>query len=165
MRKIAVLLALFALVVVPAGADAKGFKGCAKPSASCCPKNENAASKNDSAVYRVSFTKSGGIAGVHKSYTLESNKLEKAEQATLSDLLQKSGILSISSVTKTTRGAADMFQYQLTVEHKGKTHTASYDDGTLPQAYRPLFDYVTKNASPPPTISRFVPILQSKLQG
>lgn len=136
MRIIAVLIAWFLLVNVPSGAEAKGW--CGRGSA-------KSSSKADHAVYRISFTKSGGIAGVHKAYLLESNKLDKAEQATLSNLLQKSGILGITLVQISTKGAADMFYYQLTVEHKGKTHSASYDDGTIPQAYRPLLDYVIKN--------------------
>mgnify|MGYP000122276864 CR=1 FL=1 len=101
--------------------------------------------KTHGGVYGITITKSGGIAGINETFTLDSNKLAKPLKGDLQSLVSNTGILDVGSVTKTQPNAADLFFYEFKVDYKGKLHSATYDDMTLPEQYRTLLGFVTKH--------------------
>jgi hypothetical protein len=94
--------------------------------------------------YQITASQSGGIAGMHKEISIDSAKLRKPQQKHLDELVQATGILKVDSEKKVTPRAADMFFYEFKVTSEGKTHTATFDEGTLPQTYRDLREYLNE---------------------
>ena len=93
-------------------------------------------------MYQITVSQSGGIAGINKSFSVDSSKLKKPEQKKLADLVDATGIMKIDSVENRTPGAADMFIYAFEVSCCGKTHKASFDEGVMPASFKALRDYL-----------------------
>ncbi len=75
--------------------------------------------------------------------------LAKEDREKLEKLIEGSGLLSMKNEKKTTPGAADMFFYEFSAVNGGE-HKATYDDGSLPQAFRPLVEHVRAKATDAP---------------
>jgi hypothetical protein len=108
-----------------------------------CPMNKPAkkpAAKTQG--YQVTLVQSGGFAGINKTFTIDSATVSKKAQLKIAELVRATNIQKDSGIKKTTPNAADMFFYEFTVADNGKKLTATFDDGTLPQAYRDLFEYM-----------------------
>ncbi len=93
-----------------------------------------------------SFAQSGGIMGMDKRYEVRLAELESAERQKLEKLIESSGLLKFKSEQRLTRGAADMFVYQFTAKGDKKEYAATFDDGTLPDSFRPLASYLQGKA-------------------
>lgn len=104
--------------------------------------NKTKAVKRLNKVTDFSFGQSGGIMGMDKSYQVKLASLGSADRQQLEKLIQKSGLLSVKNEQKMTHGAADMFTYQFTAKGDNKEHSATFDDGTLPESYRALVSYL-----------------------
>jgi hypothetical protein len=138
MRKLVILASAITLLLTASTTVSEAKGNCSKSTA--CPAKKAV----KAGVYRVTMTKSGGFAGIMETYEVDSNKLDKDERANFADIINKTGILAVDSVKDTEPKAADVFFYEIKVEYKGKTHTATYDDIKLPDAYRTLVGYLTK---------------------
>ncbi len=140
---ISLLLVLVALQVSFLPADARKSTHRKAPIRTC--QNKKAMEK----ITTFTYHQSGGFAAINKNYEVKLADLSKEEREKLEGLIAASGLLSIKKENKTTGGAADMFFYEFTAVNGGEHH-ASYDDGTLPQAFRPLVDYVRGKATTAP---------------
>jgi len=96
----------------------------------------------------TSFTyhQSGGFAAISRTYTVKLADMGKEEREKLEQLISSSGLLSMDKEKKTTPGAADMFFYEFTAVNGGE-HNAGYDDGQLPDRFRPLLEFAQARAS------------------
>ncbi len=96
----------------------------------------------------TSFTyqQSGGFAGINRGYSVKLADLSNEESDKLAKLIESSGLLSMKNERKTTPGAADMFFYEFSAVNGGE-HKATYDDGQLPEAFRPLVEYARDKAT------------------
>lgn len=151
--RLMVIAALLAVMVVPAegacekGAKAaKGAKG-AKAAKAEAKRHRKMASKEEkkrqnTRVDSFSFRQSGGFAGVNKLYEARLADMEKDQRTQLEDLIEESGLLKLTSESKTTPGAADMFFYEFVALDLKGTHKATYDDGTLPKSFRPILEFL-----------------------
>jgi hypothetical protein len=75
--------------------------------------------------------RSGGIMGSISSHTIDTEKLTKSQAAELEKLLIHSDFFRLSSLRSnpsTTKGAADYYTYNITVEDKGKKHSVKCTD-------------------------------------
>jgi len=91
---------------------------------------------------RVALRRSGGFAniGAHADVDTAALPQEKAEE--LQRLVRSASLPDQPLPPKRTPGAADVYQYDLTVD--GKTHTA--DELAMPEAWRGLVDFLMKHA-------------------
>lgn len=138
-KNIALMLLVFSIVQISAlSAEAKKPKH-EKPPKTC--QNQ----KHMDKVTSFTYSQSGGFAGINRSYSVNLADLEKDDREKLEKLIQGSGLLSMKNEKKTTPGAADMFFYEFTAVNGGE-HKATYDDGQLPDAFRPLVNYVRERA-------------------
>lgn len=117
-------------------------KDCCAEGTECAPAKAQGKKLAKVQGYQVKVVQSGGFAGITKTYTIDSNAVSKKAQQRIAELLKATDIQQNSGTKKTTPNAADMFFYEFTVVHNGKTYTAVFDDGTLPQSYRALLDYL-----------------------
>ncbi|MDZ4833674.1 MAG: protealysin inhibitor emfourin [Candidatus Melainabacteria bacterium] len=134
------------------GDQCKKGEDCCKMTGKACgdAKSGNGASKDgkaDKAKGRVNkltkftFQQSGGFAGVNKQYQVNLADLSESERNSLAQLIDKSGLLKAQTDEKRTKSAADMFVYTFSAEDGNKTHSITFDDGTLPAEYRSLVDF------------------------
>lgn len=149
------LLFLCVLQVAPQTAEAKKSKRVKEPVA-CCQKDKKCSDtnekKNDKKMDKItSFTyhQTGGFAGISRGYSIKLADLEKAEAEKLSSLIESSGLLKLKEERKTTPGAADMFFYEFSASNGGE-HKATFDDGSLPESFRPLLEFVREKAKVEP---------------
>jgi len=84
------------------------------------------------------------VAGTRLSTTVESATLAAEDHRLLRSLLEASDLTS----TRPTRGpgAPDRLQYHVTVEDDGKTVELRLAENDVPEALRPLLDWLTERA-------------------
>lgn len=88
------------------------------------------------------FQKSGGFIGVDLKYEKDLAQLSSDERKQLEKLIADSGLLNDKNDSRITGGAADMFHYEFSFKDGSKEHHVRFDDGTLPNSYRPLITFL-----------------------
>jgi hypothetical protein len=120
-----------------------------KPKQATYPRQACQSHKQMEKITSFSYQQSGGFAGINRSYSVKLADLSHEEREKLAKLIENSGLLSLKSEKKTTPGAADMFFYEFSAVNGGE-HKAAYDDGQLPEAFRPLVQYARDKATSAP---------------
>lgn len=108
--------------------------------------NQNKVEKRMDKLTEFSFHQSGGFMGADRRYEVKLSELDARAQEQLKTLIGDSGLLKMKGEQKMTQGAADMFVYQFRANSGNKIFSATFDDGTLPDSYRPLVDYLRDKA-------------------
>jgi hypothetical protein len=90
---------------------------------------------------KVTIVKGGGIAGLATRTELATDALSPDDATALREKVAESGVLEATSPER--RGAAfpDEQQYELTVEHKGESHTVRLGESDLPDSVRSLINW------------------------
>ena len=144
MRKfVIIVLLLSAMQVNEVQVEAKKVKQ-AKTSDPACQSRKEMGN-----ITSFTYQQSGGFAGINRSYCVKLADLSKEDREKLEKLIAESGLLSMKNESKTTPGAADMFFYEFSVVNGGE-HKATFDDGSLPEAFRPLLEHVREKATNEP---------------
>ena len=92
---------------------------------------------------KVSFEQSGGLAGMMVSTTVDSGSLPKEEASLLQNLVKDANFFTLPSKSEPPRqGAADYFEYTISVENDGLKHTVETTDLTMPESLKPLIRYL-----------------------
>jgi hypothetical protein len=94
---------------------------------------------------KIRYRQSGGFGGLVLGSDLDSGTLSQGEAEELERLV-KQAALDKAGVKKSTRGR-DLMNYEITVEDKGRTTKAAFDDMTVPAHVQPLFDFLNRRAS------------------
>ncbi|MCC7530538.1 MAG: hypothetical protein IT342_18585 [Candidatus Melainabacteria bacterium] len=141
MKRFALLALLLSVMQTTAiQVEAKKLKHAKTPRKIC------QSDKQMDKITSFTYQQSGGFAGINRSYSVKLADLSNEERDKLAKLIESSGLLSMNNERKTTPGAADMFFYEFTAVN-GAEHKAAYDDGQLPQAFRPLVEYARDKAT------------------
>jgi len=94
---------------------------------------------------RVSFTQSGGFAGLVSSCRIDTTLLEVSERETVERLVVAAGITeSCECVSETAR---DTRTYEIVIERETQVRVV-FDEQGLPDAVRPLVAYLKERARP-----------------
>jgi hypothetical protein len=91
--------------------------------------------------------RSGGIMGSISSHTIDTEKLTKSQAAELEELLIHSDFFRLSSLRSnpsTTKGAADYYTYNITVEDEGKKHSVKCTDLAMTKELKQLINTLSK---------------------
>lgn len=94
---------------------------------------------------KISFRQSGGFAGLILGCELDSEKLPRSEAQELARLVQQAALDRVGA--KTSSKGRDLVNYEIVVEHDGRTTKASFDDMTIPANVQALMDYLSRRAS------------------
>ncbi len=139
-KKFALLALLLSVMqTIAIQVEAKKLKQAKTPQKTC------QSHKQMEKITSFTYQQSGGFAGISRSYSVKLAELSSEEREKLAKLIESSGLLSKKNEKKTTPGAADMFFYEFSAVNGGE-HKATYDDGQLPEAFRPLVDYAREKA-------------------
>lgn len=95
---------------------------------------------------KIKFRQSGGYAGLRLGCDLDNKSLSSDEATQLESLVNTSGILQAHSGRS--ENAADLINYEITIETNQGTHQVTFDDLTLPENVLPLLDYLQSQAKP-----------------
>ncbi len=98
---------------------------------------------------KISFVRTGGIAGLRLATAVDSATLSSEEAAQLQKLIVDAQFFTLPARIKTKSPGADRFQYTVTVETPDQQHTVTVDEGAAPQELRPLLNWLTTAAKTP----------------
>lgn len=101
---------------------------------------------------KIHFEQKGGIVGVPKVATIDTNLLSSSDEAhELQSMIDTSKFFALPSKIPSSReGAADYFTYTITLESDdGQKHTVETTDASkLPPELNSLIGYLRKKAQP-----------------
>ncbi len=92
---------------------------------------------------KVHFERSGGVTGMLLTLTIETETLPEADARELESLIDAAKFFDLPKVIAGTGRGADQFQYKITVEMQGRSHSVETGDLSAPEALRPLLQRLT----------------------
>ena len=95
---------------------------------------------------KITFLQSGGFAGALRGCRLDAAVLPGPERSRLEQLVVGCGVEH--SCEQFSAAGRDRRQYDLAIERDGRVIRLACDEGSLPEAARPLIDYLTSRATP-----------------
>jgi hypothetical protein len=96
---------------------------------------------------RVEVVRSGGFAGLTRAAAMDTEELDAERAEQLRKLVDESGIQSLASAPPGS-GAADRFQYDVTVTRGNRRTSTVLHESSMPDATRRLVRWVLQGASP-----------------
>jgi hypothetical protein len=91
--------------------------------------------------WRIELVRSGGVAGMRRRWSLDSDDLSAGETAEVERLLARLDDVPVQP-PQPARGA-DRFQYELRVTRGDQMRTVTLREDAIPPAIRPLIDRLT----------------------
>jgi hypothetical protein len=91
---------------------------------------------------RIEFERTGGLAGMRVHAAVDTDTLAPDDARQVKDLVAAAGYFDLPAVIAAAPGT-DQFQYRLTVEGEGRTHTVEVGDASAPEALQPLLRKLT----------------------
>jgi hypothetical protein len=103
---------------------------------------------------RITFTQSGGFAGLVRHVRLDTAALDAAERREVEQLVAASTLTA--SWERFAAAARDLKQYEIVIECDGDAIRVCCDDRCLPESARPLVRFLADRSrpGPPPTATR-----------
>ena len=90
----------------------------------------------------IRLERSGGFAGMRKSYAIDTESLPQEEAGKLHELVNAADFFNLPAKFPAPKRGADYFQYRMTVEMEGKKHTVDVSDPEVPDKLRPLIQLI-----------------------
>lgn len=94
---------------------------------------------------RVTLEQSGGFAGLLIDKTIDTKDLSASEAQQLEELVRASNFFQLNSIVEAFP-QPDRFGYTLTIEMNGRTHSLEMSETNMPEAVRPIVDWVQKRS-------------------
>lgn len=95
---------------------------------------------------RVCLVQSGGFVGAIKRCEVDTTTLEQPEAERVRRLVEESGLRKSSR--RLSEAAADLKQYELTIEDETQAVCLTFDDHNVPPSARQLLGYLQKRGVP-----------------
>lgn len=98
--------------------------------------------------------RTGGIAGLRTTVTLNTEALPPEEAHSLHQMVEDAGFFSLPEKLPEPNTGADLFNYKLTVEKfalsfsEGKKHTVEVDQLNIPENLQPLIQALETHITP-----------------
>jgi hypothetical protein len=103
---------------------------------------------------RISLTRTGGLAGMRRTATVDTATLDRSRAEALERLCQQAEIESGSAPVRTGK-APDRFHYTLTIEEAGRLRTVNFGEEDAPDSVQRFVEAVWREADPePPDLRR-----------
>ena len=96
----------------------------------------------DQEQFQISFERSGGFTGTSTRIEIDSGDLVPGEAEELNQLILRSEFFEAVTFNSNILNMPDQFQYKITIEQTGRTRTLELNDGSLPDLFRPLINYL-----------------------
>jgi hypothetical protein len=104
---------------------------------------------------RISLTRTGGLAGMRRTATVDTAALDPSRAEALERLFRQAELEGPSSAPARSRPAPDRFRYTLTVEEAGQQRTVQFGEEGAPDSVQRFVEAVWREAEPePPDLRR-----------
>ncbi len=87
---------------------------------------------------RITFSRTGGFAGVKLAATFEPGRLSAEVIVEIEQLAQQADFFALPPQIASSSGSADRFVYCLTIEDTGRSHSVQVGEGAAPESLKPL---------------------------
>ncbi len=77
---------------------------------------------------RISFERTGGFTGIGVSSVIDTDQLDADAARDLKELVERSGFFALREENLAGGAGADQFQYTLSIEDEGRSHTLRIGD-------------------------------------
>lgn len=96
---------------------------------------------------KIYFEQKGGLTGVHKTISINSDSLVSEEASKLIRLIKDANFFDLPSRQSTPSRGADYLNYKVTVEEdQNRKHSIEITDRTTPPSVQPLIRYLREKA-------------------
>ncbi len=95
---------------------------------------------------RVYLERTGGFAGMPRTTKVDTVDISQETAKQLPQLLLESDFFNLPAYIDSPSPKPDRFNYMLTVEDDGKTHTVSVGESAVPENLKPLISWVNNAA-------------------
>ena len=92
---------------------------------------------------RITFSRSGGVAGLRLRTTVSEDDLSTAQAARLRRLVEAADCFRLPQEIVADRKQPDRFRYELTLEDGGRRHTIAIDEEAAAPALLKLLEWLT----------------------
>ena len=97
---------------------------------------------------RINVERRGGFTGIPLRASIDLDTLSTSEREHIEALVEAAGFFSLPPTLTAPAPGGDRFQYTVTVQTGGRSHTVETDDTGAPPALRPLLDSLIAAARP-----------------
>jgi hypothetical protein len=97
---------------------------------------------------KITFSVSGGLAGLMKVAVLDTATLDEAQRGEVEALVARSRIAETSERSLRSSAGRDLRTYEITVEDAQGAHTWSFDDATVPSEAAGLLGWLRRRSRP-----------------
>lgn len=91
---------------------------------------------------RIHFERTGGFAGMRLSTTVDSDELPEPQAEKLKDAVQNTSFFDLPDHLEQGGSGSDRFNYHITVEQEGRSHTVDAPESALDDALRDLVQFL-----------------------
>ena len=96
---------------------------------------------------QVEFRRSGGLAGIDMTATVDASELPTEQAEVLTQMVAQPPVAAKPSPA---HGAADQFSYEVTLRDGQRTRTLHWTEADVPNEVRPILASLTQRARPAP---------------
>jgi hypothetical protein len=89
---------------------------------------------------RISFERTGGVAGMVMAVELDTRRFPQEESQTWEDLVEAADFFKLSPTLHSAQPETDRFEYKLTVWKGLRRHTVTVSESAAPAALQPLLE-------------------------
>ena len=87
---------------------------------------------------KIQLKRTGGFTGIPLNVAIDTDQYEDDEKNALSALVDAAHFFSLPEKIQSAGPGADRFQYRITVETSGKSHTVDVGESAVPDSLQPL---------------------------
>lgn len=95
---------------------------------------------------QVSFSRSGGFAGVMMTAAADTAMLTATDAAHLRSLVAAADFFRLTPVMTGTTTRPDRFQYDITIADGDRNHSVTVSESNVPSTLRPLLEWLQDTA-------------------
>ncbi len=95
---------------------------------------------------KLSFKRTGGVAALSLSVTLDTKTVSAEESRRLHRLINTVSFFEQPDSFLSAKPGADRFHFEIMIEAEGRTKTIEIDESVVPALFRPLIDHLIELA-------------------
>lgn len=92
---------------------------------------------------KICFKRTGGLAAISLSVTLDTDSLPAEDSGRLHNLINAVSLFDQPDFMRSATPGADRFHYEIKLEAEGRVKTIEIDESAVPEILRPLLEYLT----------------------
>ncbi len=87
---------------------------------------------------KIYLERTGGFTGIPFNVAIDTDQCEEEERDTLSELVEAAQFYSLPKKISPVGQEPDRFQYRITIEKAGESHTVEAGESAIPDSLQPL---------------------------